>query len=79
MNDIVLSIFATFIACSVVVFGSVFLFRLQFLLDIRRYNKTHTEHSLDERTPLKTFQQRQRDWLLEMFCDEKKGNKENEK
>lgn len=76
MNDIVQSILAAFIATSVVVFGSVSLSRLQFLLDIRRYNKTHTEHSLDEHTPLKTFQQRQRDWLLEMFCDEKKGNKE---
>lgn len=80
MIEIVQSILAAILACSVLVLGSVFLSRLQFLLDIRKYNKTHSEHQLDERTPLKLYQQRQRDWLLEMFCDEKKGNdKKNEK
>lgn len=76
MYDYIVSFVAVVVACSVVVVGSVFLARLQFLYDIRRYNKTHKEHQLDERTPLKTFQVRQRDWLLEMFCNEKKGNNE---
>lgn len=79
MYDYIVSFVAVVIACFVLVAVSVLLARLQFLYDIRRYNKTHQDHQLEERTPLKTFQVRQRDWLLEMFCDEKKGNNENEK
>ena len=79
MYDYIVSIIAAVIACSVLVFGSVLLARLQLLHEIRRYNKTHNEHQLDERTPLKIYQVRQRDWLLEMFCDEKKGDNQNEK
>ena len=79
MNDNILGIIFGLVGIPLVVFA-LFLFDvLHFRNDIRRYNKTHTEHQLDENTPLKTYQVRQRDWHLEMFCNEKKGNNQNEK
>lgn len=79
MIEIVQSILAAILACSFVVVLSFALANLQLLCYIRKYNKTHTEHQLDERTSLGTYNSRFRDWQLEMFCNEKKGNTTNEK
>lgn len=79
MNPLVSSLIGLLFAISFLVFLFVYLNRVDLLLRIKKYNKAHPEHPLDEKTSFIEYQKRLNTWFLEMFCDEKKGNNENEK
>ena len=79
MNSLVYSLIGLLFGILFIVFLPVCLFRVDLLLRIMKYNKSHPEHPLDKKTSFTEYQKRLNTWLLEMFCDEKKGNNENEK
>lgn len=79
MNSLVYSLIGLLFGILFIVFLPVCLFRVDLLLRIMKYNKAHPEHPLDKKTSFTEYQKRLNTWLLEMFCDEKKGNNENEK
>ena len=79
MNESLSSILGLLIAVAFMLLASCFLPQIDLRLRIKKYNKKYHEHVLDENTNFSVYNNRYNDWLLEMFCDEKKGNDQNEK
>ena len=85
MNEIVSSFIGLFFAVGSLIALSYILPQIDLRLRIKNYNKRYKNQLcrmhgyLDENTKFSVYNNRFNDWLLEMFCDEKKGDNENEK
>ena len=76
MNEIVSSFIGLFVAVALLIAASYILPQIDLRLRIKKYNKKYRDHILDENTNFFAYNRRFNDWLLEMFCDEKKGDNE---